>query len=442
MFDTLSSSLQKTFKNLRGRGKISEKNVQDALREVRMALLEADVNYQVAKDFIARVREKCMGEEVLNSITPGQQIIARVNEEMVALLGGNHKDFDFSSKPAMIMMLGLHGVGKTTTSGKLARKWKEEGHSVLLVACDIRRPAAVQQLGVLAEQAGVDIVTPEPGESVPQLGKRAKELAINKWYDRVLFDTGGRFAIDDELVEELQELREAVEPRNTVLVIDAAIGQESVNVAETFHQKVGLTGLILTKMDGDARGGAALSVQSITGCPIHLIGVGEKQEDLEAFHPDRLANRILGMGDVVSLVEKAQSQVNEGDMMKLQERMFAQDFNFEDMLMQFQQIKKLGPISGLMDMLPGMPNMSAEEKQRMGDVSSVKTKQYEAIIQSMTPKERKQPTLLNASRKRRIAKGSGCEVRYINELSKQLTQAKKMSKKMKKWQKKLMKMGG
>jgi signal recognition particle subunit SRP54 len=441
MFDTLSSSLQKTFKNLRGYGKVSEKNIKDALREVRMSLLEADVNFQVAKDFIARVKDKCMGEDVLTSVTPGQQIIKRVHEEMVELLGSHHKDFDFGSKPSMVMLLGLHGVGKTTTGGKLARKWKAEGKKVLLVACDIRRPAAVQQLSVLAEQAEVDILIPNDGETVPALGKRAKELAIKEWYDVVLFDTGGRFAIDEELVGELEALRSVIEPRNVVLVLDAAIGQESVNVAQTFNEKVGLTGLILTKMDGDARGGAALSVQSITGCPIHLIGVGEKQENLEAFHPDRMANRILGMGDVVSLVEKVQTEVNEDEMMKMQERMFAGDFNYEDMLMQFQQVKKMGPIEGLMDMVPGMPTMSAEEKAKVGASSAVKTKLYEAIIQSMTVRERKNPNLLNASRKRRIAKGSGTEVRYVNELMKQFLQTKKMSKKLKKWQKRLLKMG-
>ncbi|MFH0880688.1 MAG: signal recognition particle receptor subunit alpha, partial [Lentisphaerota bacterium] len=321
MFDRLSGALQKVFKNLRGYGKLSERNIQDALREIRMALLEADVHFQVAKDFIAKVKEKCLGQEVLDSITPGQQVVKIVHDELASLLGGERRDFNWQGKPAGVMLLGLHGSGKTTTAGKLARKWKAGGKKVLLVACDIRRPAAVDQLRILAGEAGVDIVAPEKGETVPALGLRALQRAQREDFDVILYDTGGRFQIDQELVAELAELRKNTGPGNVVLVLDAAIGQESVHVAETFHKEVGLTGLILTKLDGDARGGAALSVQSVTGCPILLTGVGERQEDLELFYPDRMASRILGMGDVVSLVEKAQQAMDVEEMGRMEERL-------------------------------------------------------------------------------------------------------------------------
>ncbi|MEN7973711.1 MAG: signal recognition particle receptor subunit alpha, partial [Verrucomicrobiota bacterium] len=294
MFENLSSALQKTFKNLRGYGKLTEKNVKDALREVRLALLEADVNFRVARDFVKRVQEACLGEEVLDSVTPGQQIVKRVNDELVELLGGAHEEFDLTGNPASVMLMGLHGSGKTTTAGKLANRWKKSGRRVLLVACDIRRPAAVEQLSILAQQTGVDLVKPESGETVPMLGKRAAQYSKEGKYDVVIYDTGGRFQVDEELVEELKEFRAETEPRNAVLVLDAAIGQESVNVAEAFREAVGLSGMVLTKLDGDARGGAALSVHAVTGCPILMTGSGEKMEDLEPFYPDRMASRILG----------------------------------------------------------------------------------------------------------------------------------------------------
>ena len=441
MFDRLSNSLQKVFRNLRGFGKLSEANIQDALREVRMALLEADVNFQVVKDFTQRVREKCVGLEVADTVTPGQQLIKFVYDELVALLGGQARDFDLGSRPAGVLMIGLHGSGKTTTTGKLARRWKKAGRNVLLAACDIRRPAAVDQLRILAGQAGVGVVTPSPGETVPAVGARALAHAKANGFDLVIYDTGGRFQIDGELVQELKELRDAVQPRNVVLVLDAAIGQESVNVAQTFQKEVGLTGLILTKLDGDARGGAALSVQHVTGCPVLLVGTGEKQEDLEAFHPDRMASRILGMGDVVSLVEKAQEAMAEEDAEDLQAQMMKSDLNLEDFLVQLRYMKKLGPLDNLLKMLPGQARIPDHLKDTFAATSARDMKRTEAIIQSMTVRERRRPEVINASRKKRIAAGSGTEVRDINELLRRFDSARKMAKRMKDMQKKLLRFG-
>ena len=441
MFDRLSGSLQKVFKNIRGYGKLSERNVQDALREVRMALLEADVHYKTTKKFIAVVKEKCMGKEVLDSITPGQQMVKFVHDELVHLLGDTHKELDLSRKPSGIMLLGLHGSGKTTTAGKLAAQLKKKGRDVMLVACDIRRPKAVEQLSILAKQVGVDIVTPEKGETVPALGARAQAEADKKCKDVVIYDTGGRFQIDDELVEELKDLASAVTPANVVLVLDAAIGQESVNVAETFHQAVGLTGLILTKLDGDARGGAALSVQSVTGCPVLMVGMGEKTEDLEAFYPDRMASRILGMGDVVGLVEKAQEHLDTQKMAEMEAKLHKNTFDLNDFLGQLQQVKKMGPIENILEMLPGAANVPARAKAQLSGLSGNEWKKAEAIIQSMTPRERRHPELINASRRRRIAGGSGMQVRDVNELLKNFDRARKMARQMKKAQKRLLKFG-
>lgn len=431
MFDQLTTSLQKTFKNLRGQGKLSEENIQEALREVRMALLEADVHFQVVKDFVKKVREQVMGEEVLNSVSPGQQFIKRVHDELEALLGERKVDFDKSAQPNMIVMLGLHGVGKTTTTGKLARRFKQEGKKVLVVGCDIRRPAAVDQLSVLAAEAGVDMLGPNPGESVTSLGVRAKNHAVLHSYDTVIYDTGGRLQIDDELVREVADLTQMTGARNKVLVIDAAMGQESVSVAETFNERCGLTGLILTKLDGDARGGAALSVRAVTGCPILMIGAGEKQEDLQPFYPDRMANRILGMGDVVGLVEKAQLAVDEDEMERLQKRMFSGKMNLEDFLVQLRQMKKLGSMTQIMDMLPGMPSVSKEQKEKAADMGQRQSRKFEAVILSMTPKERRNPKLITARRRQRIAAGSGTRVKDVNDLLKQFQQAQKMTKRLK-----------
>ena len=438
MFDRLSNRLQSVFRQLRGAGRISEQNVQDALREVRLALLEADVHYATAKDFIARVKAKSLGADVLAGISPGQQIVKAIHDELVALLGGQQKDFNLTAIPAEVMLLGLHGSGKTTTCGKLARQWKQKGKKVLLVACDIRRPAAVDQLETLANQVGAGIGKPEPGESVPDLGRRAFTFARKNFYDVVLYDTGGRFQIDDELVGELKALREAVEPQNVVLVLDAAIGQESVNVAKTFHDAVGLTGLILTKLDGDARGGAALSVVSVVGCPILRVGVGERAEDLEPFHPDRMASRILGMGDVVSLVEKVQETLDVGEAERMQEKFKRkQGLDLEDFLAQMRQMKKMGSLGKILEMLPGAGALGADVRNRIENDSGGQMKKSEAIVLSMTPRERRHPDLLDASRRRRIARGAGVQVSDVNELLRGFRQAQQMAKQMKQMQKRL-----
>jgi signal recognition particle subunit SRP54 len=438
MFENLSSALQKTFKNLRGYGKLTEKNVKDAMREVRLALLEADVNFKVARDFVKKVQESCMGEDVLGSITPGQLVIKRVQDELVELFGGAHKEFDLTGHPASVMLMGLHGSGKTTSAGKLANRWKKSGRRVLLVACDIRRPAAVEQLMILAGQVGCEIVRPEPGETVPMLGRRAAKMAQEEKFDVVIYDTGGRFQVDEELVQELKEFSAQTQPNNTVLVLDAAIGQESVNVAETFRDAVGLTGMILTKLDGDARGGAALSVHAVTGCPILMTGSGEKMDDLEPFYPDRMASRILGMGDIVSFVEKAQGVVDQEEAMKMQEKLANNQLDLEDFLGQIQQMKKLGPISNLFDMMPGdAMKMDAKKKEAIANASEIEMKKFESIIQSMTPWERHHPKQIDRSRRLRIAAGCGRKLADVNQLLKRFEQMGKMSKQFKKMGKRL-----
>jgi signal recognition particle subunit SRP54 len=430
MFDQLGQSLQRVFRNLRGYGALSDRNVQEALREVRLALLEADVQYDVARSFIARVKERCLGEAVLDSITPGQQVIARIHEELVTLLGGARADLDYSAWPTSVMLLGLHGAGKTTTAAKLARRWKADGKRVLLAACDLKRPAAVEQLSVLGRAEGVEVLTPQPGETVPGLGARALAAARAGAFDVVLFDTGGRFQIDPELVGELGALRAAVRPGNVLLVLDAAIGQESVRVAETFHKEVGLTGLILTKLDGDARGGAALSVHSVTGLPVLLLGTGEQTDALEPFHPDRMASRILGMGDIVTLVEKAQAAVKPEDAEAMaeafQQRRGAMDF--EMMLQSMRQMKKLGPIDKLLEMLPGLDQAPAAVREQLRSNSGGDMKKSEAIILSMTPRERRNPRLINGSRRSRIARGAGVPVSEVNGLLRKFEQMGKMIK--------------
>ncbi|MBN2162523.1 MAG: signal recognition particle protein [Pontiellaceae bacterium] len=438
MFENLSTALQKTFKNLRGYGKLTEKNVKDALREVRLALLEADVNFKVARDFIKKVQEKCLGEEVLNSVTPGQQVIKFVNDELVELFGGAHTDFDLSGKPASIMLMGLHGSGKTTSAGKLAFRWRKAGKRVLLVACDIRRPAAVEQLSILAGQVGCEIIKPFPGETVPQLGGRAAKASNDGKYDIVIYDTGGRFQIDDELVQELKEFEAETRPMNKVLVLDAAIGQESVNVAETFKEAVGLTGMILTKLDGDARGGAALSVHAVTGCPVLMTGVGEKMDELQPFYPDRMASRILGMGDVVSFVEKAQEMVDQDEALKMQEKLAKNQMDLEDFLSQIQMMKKMGPITNMLDALPGNAlKMDAKQKEAVANASEVEMRKFESIIQSMTAWERKNPKQIDRSRRLRIAKGCGRKLADVNQLLKRFEQMGKMGKQFKKMEKRL-----
>jgi signal recognition particle subunit SRP54 len=441
LVENLSNALQKTFKNLRGYGKLTEKNVKDALREVRLALLEADVNFRVARDFTARVQEACLGEEVLDSVTPGQQVIKRVNDELVALFGGAHREFDLTGSPASVMLMGLHGSGKTTTAGKLAQRWKKSGRRVLLVACDIRRPAAVEQLSILAQQIGVDLLKPEPNETVPELGKRAVQFSRDNPFDVVIYDTGGRFQVDEELIAELKHFRAWTEPRNAVLVLDAAIGQESVTVAEAFREAVGLTGLILTKLDGDARGGAALSVHAVTGCPILMTGSGEKMDDLDPFYPDRMASRILGKGDVVSFVEKAQGIVDEKEAEKLQQKLANNQLDLEDFLAQIRQMRKLGSMESLFDMMPGdAMKMSAKQKQAIAASSETEMKKYESIILSMTPWERQHPGAIDRSRRLRIAAGCGRKFSDVNQLLKRFEQTGKMGKQFKKVEKRLLRL--
>jgi len=438
MFDRLSNRLQSAFRNLRGLGQITEKNVQDALRDVRLALLEADVHYATAKEFIERVKAKSLGADVLAGVAPGQQIVKAFHDELVALLGGQQKDFDLAAIPAKVMLLVLHGSGKTTTCGKLARQWKQKGKKVLLVACDVRRPAAVDQLETLARQVGAGIVKPEPGESVPDLGRRALRFARENYYDVVLYDTGGRLQIDADLDAELKDLRDAVDPQNVVLVLDAAIGQESVNVAQTFHEAVGLTGLILTKLDGDARGGAALSVVSVAKCPILRIGVGERAEDLEPFHPDRMASRILGMGDEVSLVEKVQETIDVDEAAQMQAKLKSkQGLDLNDFLAQMRQIQKMGSMGKLLELLPGAGAIAGDVRQRIETDTGPRMKKSEAIVLSMTPRERRHPDLIDASRRKRIARGAGVQVSDVNELLRGFRQAQQMAKKMKHLQKRL-----
>lgn len=441
MFDHLSTSLQRLFKSLRGYGKLTERNIQDALREVRLALLEADVHYQVVKDFTARVREQCLGAEVLDSITPGQQVIKRIHDELVRLLGGERRDFDLRDFPAGILLFGLHGSGKTTTAAKLAAMWKRAGRRPLLAACDLRRPAAVEQLGVLARGVGVDFAAPPADATVPAAAAKALERARTERYDTIIYDTGGRFQIDDELIAELKETAAAVRPRNRVLVLDAAIGQESVHVAQTFHEALDMTGLILTKLDGDARGGAALSVVSVTGRPILLAGVGEKTDDLVPFHPDRMASRILGMGDVVSLVERAEQTLDREAAEQASRKLAEDRWTLEDLLDQLRQVRKMGPMDRLLDMLPGAGPGGAALRPPPGTDPSVQLQRTEAVILSMTPMERRHPERIDGRRRARIARGSGTTVADVNDLLRQFEQMKRMMKQLRRRQKGLRRRG-
>jgi signal recognition particle subunit SRP54 len=424
MFGRLSDKLQDVFKNLRGQGRISDSNITDALREVRLALLDADVNFQVAKDFISRVKEKAMGEEVLRSVTPGQQIVKIFHGELCALLGGDSAPLDLS-KPGRILVVGLNGAGKTTSSAKLARLLKSQGRSPMLVACDLMRPAAIDQLAVLADQIGVPVFRPEPGETdVLAVAKRAEEWCAKTGGDVQIYDTAGRQEIDEPLIDELKRLRDFLQPKEILLVADAATGQQAVNVAEKFHGALGLTGLVLTKLDGDARGGAALSLRSVTGRPIKFIGVGEKIDQFEVFHPDRLAGRILGMGDVVSLVEKAAEAISEDEARRMEEKMRTASFDLNDFLQQFKMLKKMGPLENILGMIPGM------DKLKDSSVDEKQLKRVEAIILSMTPQERARPDILNARRRQRIARGSGVHVGEVNNLILRFTQMRKMMKNM------------
>jgi signal recognition particle subunit SRP54 len=423
MFESLTDKLSNAMRNLRGTAKLSEENMGEALKEVRAALLSADVHFKVAREFIETVKEKCVGEQVLKTVSPGQQIIKIINDELVRLLGEGDTELS-NKKPLKIMMVGLQGGGKTTTSAKIAKFLKKEGYNPMLVACDVYRPAAIDQLEAVGAQIDVPVYADRSITDVPKIGENALKKALSEGRDLIIFDTAGRLQIDEPLIDEIKELKRRIKPDEVILVADGAIGQEAVNVAKAFNEAVQLTGIAMTKLDGDARGGAALSMKQITGVPIKFAGTGEKLEDFDLFHPDRMASRILGMGDVVSLVEKAQEQIDEKDAEKMASRMMAADFNFEDMLNQFRQVKKLGSMQSIMGMMPGMSGM------KMNDKAEGQMKQSEAIILSMTTKERQAPNVLNASRRNRIAKGSGVKISQVNQLIKQHMQMKKMMKKL------------
>jgi len=421
MFNSLSDNLQETFKKLRGHGKLSEKNISDALREVRLALLEADVEFSVAKKFIADVKDKALGETVTKSIKPGQQIVKIFNDELAELLGGDAAPIDLDP-PARVLMVGLNGAGKTTTSAKLALHLRKEGRRPLLIACDLYRPAAVEQLVQLGKQIDIPVFAPEPGETdVLKVAKAAVKWAEEKGGTVTIFDTAGRQEVDDALIAELKGLRNFLDPRETLLVADSATGQQAVSVAKTFDEAVGVTGLILTKLDGDARGGAALSMRSVTGKPIKFAGTGEKLSDFEAFVPDRMAGRILGMGDVVGLVEAAAGAFDENEALRMAEKMKKSGFDFDDFLSQMRMMAKMGGIQSIMGMIPGMA-----DKMKGANMDEKRMKHVEAIVLSMTPKERKRPEIIKASRRKRIAAGSGTTVTQVNGLLKQFGQMRKM----------------
>ncbi len=424
MFESLTDKLTSALRNLRGVGKLSEENMADALKEVRAALLAADVHFKVARDFIDRVQQQCVGQEVLKSVTPGQMIIKIIHDELVKLLGEGTTELS-PARPLKVLMVGLHGSGKTTSTAKLGKLLKKKGARPFVVACDIYRPAAIDQLEILAKQEELGFYCDRASKDVPAIGATALDAATQANADIILFDTAGRLQIDHDLIEEVKRLRERVRPDEIILVADGALGQEAVNVAKAFHDALGLTGLILTKMDGDARGGAALSIKSVTGVPIKFVGTGEKTSDFEVFHPDRLASRILGMGDVVSLVEKAQENIDQKEAERMAEKMRKAEFDLEDFLAQMQQVKKMGSMQSIMGMMPGMSGVELP-----GDADK-QMKRTEAIILSMTKQERRKPQILNGSRRMRIAQGAGVKVLEVNQLIKQFEQMQKLMKMMK-----------
>ena len=426
IFENLAEKLQSTLKNLKGKGKLTEKDVDLAMREVKLALLEADVHYKVVKDFIKKVKERSIGSEVMESLTPGQQVIKIVNEELSELMGGVQSKINISSKPpTVIMLVGLQGAGKTSTAGKLALNLKKQGKQPMLVACDVYRPAAIKQLEIVASGAGAIFYSEEGNTNPVEIATKGYEKAKTLGYDIVIIDTAGRLHIDENLMDELKNIKSSIKPHEIMLVVDSMTGQDAVNIAESFDQTLGIDGVILTKLDGDTRGGAALSIKAITKKPIKYAAVGEKLEDLEQFYPDRMASRILGMGDVMSLIEKAQSAFDEDKAKEMQAKMKSSDFTFDDFLDQMQQIKKMGPLKNLLEMIPGMSQMKQLKDVDIDDKELVK---IEAIIQSMTKKERQNPSIINASRKKRIAMGSGTHVSQVNRLLKQFEESKKMMK--------------
>lgn len=425
-FDSLSDKLQNIFKNLKSKGRLTEADVKAALKEVKMALLEADVNFKVVKQFVKSVQERAVGQDVMNSLTPGQMVIKIVNEEMISLMGSETTEIKLkpSNEITVIMMAGLQGAGKTTTTAKIAGKLKEKGRRPLLAACDVYRPAAIEQLKVNGEKQGVPVFAIGDGHKPKDIAKAAIEHASKNDYNVVIIDTAGRLQIDESMMEELVEIKEAVSVDQTLLIVDAMTGQDAVNVAGTFNDKIGIDGVILTKMDGDTRGGAALSIRAVTGRPILYVGMGEKLSDLEQFHPDRMASRILGMGDVLTLIEKAESIVDDEKAKELEKKFRKAEFGFDDYLEQMQQIKKMGSIEDILGMMPGMSDQL--KGAQLPDEKSLG--RIEAIIYSMTPDERANPSIINVSRKNRIAKGAGVNLSEVNRLMKQYEQSKKLMK--------------
>lgn len=428
-FESLTEKLQNVFKKLRSKGRLTEDDVKAALKEVKMALLEADVSFKVVKQFANSVKEKAIGSDVMNGLNPGQTVIKLVNDELVALMGSETTEIALrpSNEVTVIMMLGLQGAGKTTTAAKLAGKFKEKGKKPLLVACDVYRPAAIKQLEINGEKQGVPVFSMGDKNDPVDIAKAAYEHAKNNGLNIVILDTAGRLHIDEEMMDELVKIRESVNIDQCILVVDAMTGQDAVNVAETFQNKIGIDGVILTKLDGDTRGGAALSIKAISGKPILYAGMGEKLGDLEQFYPDRMASRILGMGDVMSLIEKAQAAVDEQEALKLQEKMKKASFDFNDYLSSMSQMRKMGGLSSIINMIPGLGSKVKDVDSLVDEKSIART---EAIVMSMTPKERENPDLMNPSRKNRIAKGAGVPIADVNRFIKQFEQSRKMMKKM------------
>lgn len=425
-FENISEKIQAIFKNLRGKGKLTEKDVQAAMREVRLALLEADVSYKVVKEFINKVTERAVGSEVLESLTPAQQVIKIVHEELTQLMGGTQSKISLAAKPpTVVMMVGLQGSGKTTSSAKLARHMKKQGKSPLLAACDVYRPAAIKQLQVLGEQLDIPVFSLGDKQSPVDIARGARAHAEKNGFDLVILDTAGRLHIDEELMEELAQIKQQCHPQEILLVVDAMTGQDAVNVAEKFNQTLGLDGVILTKLDGDTRGGAALSVKAVTGQPIKFTGMGEKLDALEPFYPDRMASRILGMGDVLTLIEKAQATVDLKKAQELERKLRQNEFTFDDYLDQLQQLQKMGPLNQLIEMIPGLGKLKGMQGV---EINEKDIKHVEAIIRSMTREERRKPDIINGSRRKRIALGSGTSIQEVNRTIKQFEQMQKMMK--------------
>ncbi len=427
-FENLSEKLQNVFKNLRSKGRLTEEDVKAALKEVKMALLEADVNFKVVKQFIKTVQERAIGQDVMNGLNPGQMVIKIVNEEMIALMGSETTEIALKpgSEVTVIMMAGLQGAGKTTTTAKIAGKLKQKGKKTLLAACDVYRPAAIDQLKINGEKQGVEVFSMGDKNNPVDIAKGAVEHAKKNGYNVVIIDTAGRLHIDEDMMAELAAIKEQVEVHQTILVVDSMTGQDAVNVANLFQEKIGIDGVVLTKLDGDTRGGAALSIRAVTGRPILYIGMGEKLSDLEQFYPDRMASRILGMGDVLTMIEKAQEAIDEDEARKLEQKMKKAEFDFEDYLSSMGQMKKMGGLTSIMGMMPGLGGMKMPEIDEAQAEKGMK--RTESIIYSMTPEERRNPSLLNPSRKKRIADGAGVDIAEVNRLVKQFEQARKMMK--------------